>query len=173
MLFDRDRKPRSPAGQDVQAVDVFWNTCGPHLAGLAGDSLVELRPSGELAVIRPEVIGADDALLWPPAGNYGDVVPPASDVCLDAVVVQTEGDMGELSVLDLAAGEQTPLQVPDPHAKLQARDPATGSNVFVRNDDEGLWIWRVPGQRGGPGQQFRGNRRLARRESLAARRCAA
>jgi len=170
LLFDRDRKPRSSAGQDVQAVDVFWNTCGPHLAGLAGDSLVELRPSGELAVIRPEVIGADDALLWPPAGNYGDVVPPASDVCLDAVVVQTEGDMGELSVLDLAAGEQTPLQVPDPHAKLQARDPATGSNVFVRNDDEGLWIWRVHDKSDAPVQLFRGNRFLERIDSVDARR---
>ena len=143
---------------------------GGSWSGWSGQSLLRLEPApaGGLRPLGPALEA--DRVEWPaPAddGAWPRLIEPAPA----SIVLGRDSESGrQMQVVGLADATDRPLPIPHPEAQLRDWDPVSRSAVFVRDDERGLWAWRVQADSGRTTRLLHANAFLERIEPIDARR---
>ncbi len=159
------------AVKDKAAVSMLWplDQVG-QWAGWVEHGLVLFELGTDGALHPRDGAWEADRIEWPPAAD-DEAWPQSVESTPRSVVLSRaiEGRM-QLNVVDLASRKVTALPLPHPAARLRSWDQGSRSAVFVRDDEQGLWAWRVQPDSGDMLELFHGNAFLEQIESIDARR---
>ena len=143
-LIDRDGARSNLTAGLVKAPSELWVGPGHEgFVGLVDGELWRVRSGGAIENLTIDFLPSITKLQWPVYGNNGqEQWPRKGDTYARLVFAAGDDDAIQPYAMDLVTGRIDSLHVPAKAAQLKAYDSPSGSAVFLRNDEKGLYLWR-------------------------------